>query len=391
MTLSDAFDWVLIAAIVVLSLRRFIILVASVFPPRCFSGPASLPVVAILVPARNERKVATRLLGALAKLRYPPEKLSFVLICDGCRDGTPELFHAWASQRTDAQVLELPQHMGKARALNAGFEQTKAEIIVTVDADLAPIDDFLIALVQPFADYGVGAAAAYLRPVNANENIVSRYTALTSWVHQLVTSAGISRMGLNPPTLGAAAFRTSALKQIGGWPPAPLGEDIAASTSLIRRGWKTRFVQEAIANNTVESEIAGYWWQHVRWARATFHTIARDKTRSAASWPQRLESFISSIGYGDRLIFVIAAAGALVGMLPRWLPVLYLAVPSMEIVLAAFKAGAVSKLPHFLLSCVLLFPVDLAASITAVFAQAMHRQYHWRSLRSTPIDDVVNQ
>jgi len=196
---------------------------------------------------------------------------------------------------------------------------------------------------------------------------------------------------LSPPTLGAAAFRSSALRQMGGWPLAPLGEDIAASTCLIRRGWRTQFVQAAIANNTVESELPGYWWQHVRWARATFHTIARDKTRFAASWPQRLESFVTSIGYGDRLIFVIAVAGALVGMLPGWVPVVYLAVPGMEIVVAAFKAGVGGKLPYFLLSSAVLFPVDLVASITAVLAQVLHRQYRWRSQRSTPGDGDVSQ
>ena len=128
-------------------------------------------------------------------------------------------------------------------------------------------------------DGKVGAAAAFLRPANADDNTVSRYASVTSLVHQLVTSAGSDRLGLNPPTLGASAFRRTALEQIGGFPAAPLGVDVAVSTALIHGGWRTRFVADAVADNTVVADLGAYWRQHVRWARATLRVAAAGPRR----------------------------------------------------------------------------------------------------------------
>ncbi len=381
----------MVAAIVALSLRRGVFLIASFLPPRLLPRPAALPSMTVLVPAWNECAVAQRLLGALARLRYPPEKLSFVFVCDGCVDETPVLFRAWADKCSNARVLELPQHKGKAAALNAGLLQAKAGIVVVMDADLEPHPDFLAELARPFADSRVGAAAAFLRPANADDNVVTRYAGITSWVHQLVTSAGTDRLGLNPPTLGAAAFRRTALEQIGGFPAVPLGEDIATSANLISQGWKTRFVATAVADNTVASDMRAYWRQHIRWARAVFGISTTVRPRSTASWQQRIEMGASSIGYADRLVFAIVAAGAVMAALPVWVPLLYLAVPGLEVVAALLKAGVRRNLPRFLLATFVFFVVDLAGSVAAVAAQLVGRPYRWDSPRALPGDNGANQ
>ena len=382
--MSFVFALVVIAAVVALSLRRGLFLVAALLPSRLQPRSTAPPGVSVLVPAHNEGRVARRLLEALAKLQYPPDQLSFVLICDGCSDKTPTLFHAWADQRSDTRVLELPHRVGKAGALNMGFRLAKAEVIVVVDADLTPQPDFLTKLVQPFADPAIGAAAAYLEPVNADVNIITRYAAITSWVHQLVTSAGIDRLGLSPPTFGAAALRRSALEHIGGFPELRAGEDVATSACLIHRGWRTRFVTDARAGNTVESSLRGYWRQHVRWARAASQIAASNRSQPMASWPQRLEMASSSISYGDRLVFATAVAGALTGTLSGWVPALYLVVPGLEIMAASLKADVRGALPRFLLAVPLLFAVDLIASISAVVVQILHRPLRWHNPRWVP-------
>ena len=129
---------VVVAAVVLLSLRRAAFLVAALLRPRPLPPPGVLPTLAVLVPARNERTVAERLLGSLARLKYPAEKLSFVLVCDGCVDQTPTIFRGWADGRSDSRVLELEEHKGKAAALNAGLRGVEAEIVAVVDADLQP-------------------------------------------------------------------------------------------------------------------------------------------------------------------------------------------------------------------------------------------------------------
>jgi cellulose synthase/poly-beta-1,6-N-acetylglucosamine synthase-like glycosyltransferase len=382
---------VVVAAVVALSLRRGTFLVAALLRSPPLPRPVALPAVTVLVPARNERAVSARLLRALARLEYPPDKLSFVLVCDGCSDQTPTVFRAWAGERSDARVLEQPLREGKAAALNAGLRLAKTEIVAVVDADLEPWPDFLLQLVRPFADGRVAAAAAFLRPANADDNIVTRYAAVTTWVHQLVTSAGTDRLGLNPPTLGAAAFRRTALEQIDGFPLLPAGVDVATSARLTRRGWRTRFVAAAVADNTVVSDVRDYWRQHVRWSRAVFPVPSTDRQPSSATLSQRLEMGASSIGYADRLVFAVAAGGSVAGALPVWVPLLYLAVPGLEIVAVLLKAGVWRRLPRFLLATLLFFAADLIGSVAAVIIHVARRPYRWHSPRRLHADGDANR
>ena len=386
------FEALMIGAIAALSLRRAIFLVAALFRSRRLPPAGALPTVTVLVPARNEGAVAERLLGALARLRYPTDKLSIVLVCDGCADATPTMFRAWAAARSDARVLELPLRVGKAAALNAGLRLAESEIVAVVDADLAPQPDFLHELVRPFADTRVGGAAAFLKPANPDENVVTRYAAVTTWVHQLVTSAGTDRLGLNPPTLGAAAFRRTALEQTDGFPVVPAGVDVATSFLLIRRGWRTRFVASAVADNIVVSNLSNYWRQHVRWSRAVFRVVnSADQPPVTVSLPQRLEMSASSIGNGDRLVFALAVVGTVAGALPLSVPLLYLAVPGLEVVAALLKAGVRRGLPRFLLATIAFFVADLAGSVAAVFIHAGRRPYRWHSPRWVKADGDANR
>lgn len=385
------FEVVVVAAVVALSLRRGAFLVAALLRSRPLPRLGVIPAVTVLVPARNEQAVSGRLLGALARLEYPTNKLSFVLVCDGCADETPTVFRAWAGERSDARVVELPLREGKAVALNAALRLARTEVVAVVDADLEPRPDFLLELMRPFADDRVAGAAAFLRPANADDNVVTRYAAVTTWVHQLITSAGTDRLGLNPPTLGAAAFRRTALEQIGGFPLVPAGVDVGTSSRLIRHGWRTRFVAAAVADNTVVSDARDYWRQHVRWSRAVFRVSTTERPAAAVSLPQRLEMGASSIGYADRLVFAVAAGGFVAGALPVWVPALYLAVPGLEIVAALLKAGVGRRLPRFLFATVLFFAADLVGSVAAVIIHVARRPYRWHSPRWRHVDRDAGQ
>jgi cellulose synthase/poly-beta-1,6-N-acetylglucosamine synthase-like glycosyltransferase len=270
-------------------------------------------------------------------------------------------------------------------ALNAALQLADTDLIVVLDADLKPQGEFLIHLTRPFADGGIAAAAAFLNPANAARTLVSRYAAVTTWVHQLVTSAGIDRLGLNPPTLGAAAYRRVALEQIGGFPLVPVGVDVATSARLIRAGWRTRFVAEAVADNVVVARARDWWRQHVRWTRAAFRVSRADAKRSdsrrATAWPQRLEMALAAIGNGDRIAFALAVAGAATRLVPGWVPLLYLTIPGLEVVAALWKAGFIRALPSFLGATGLFFGIDLLGSVAAVGIHSARRPYRWYNPR----------
>lgn len=379
MPLASAF---VVALLLALTLRRLAWLVASQLRPAPLPDPDEEHPITVIVPARNEAAVVPRLLEALERLEYSADRLRFVLVSDGSTDDTAVQFRGWAAGRADTDVLELRDRTGKAGALNAGLRAARAGIVVTLDADLDPASDFLREIVRPFADPTVGGVAGYLEPVNADRNLVTRYAALTTWVHQLVTSAGTDRLGLNPPTLGAAAFRREALEDIGGFPLVCVGEDVATSEQLSRRGWRIRFVRSAVARNVLVADLGQYWHQHTRWSRSTLQIAQRQRTPARYHHRlQVLEATAAAAGYADRIVLLLAMLGTLAGTIPAWAPVTYLALPGVA-TLAALRGAAIrSGAMRFLAAAALIFAVDVAASVTGVVLQLAHRPYRWHNPR----------
>jgi cellulose synthase/poly-beta-1,6-N-acetylglucosamine synthase-like glycosyltransferase len=160
-------------------------------------------------------------------------------------------------------------------------------------------------------------------------------------------------------------------------------------------------VADAVADNTVVSNVSSFWRQHVRWSRAVFRAVNTDQPKATTpkvttpqvttSLAQRLEMGAASIGYADRLVFAVAVAGALAGALPLWIPLLYLALPGLEIIAALLKAGVRSSLPRFLFATALFFVADIAGSIAAVIIHVARRPYRWHSPRSVPVEGDAQQ
>jgi len=107
-----------------------------------FSVPGGTPTapalaLSVVVPLYNEEgslhQLVEKLLEALRPLAFAFE---LVLVDDGSRDATPQILGQLATQVPELVAVLLRRNYGQTAAMAAGFDSSRAPIIVTLDGDL---------------------------------------------------------------------------------------------------------------------------------------------------------------------------------------------------------------------------------------------------------------
>jgi glycosyltransferase involved in cell wall biosynthesis len=94
-------------------------------------------VISVVVPVHEEeRSVALLQEGLAAALDPLGEPWESIFVDDGSADGTFAALTRLHAVHENVRVVRLRRNFGKAAALQAGFEQARGEVIVTIDGDL---------------------------------------------------------------------------------------------------------------------------------------------------------------------------------------------------------------------------------------------------------------
>ena len=120
--------------------------VANTFSSRV--NNKDLPVLDILVAARDEENVIERLVERLFNLDYPTNKLNIYIIDDGSSDKTPLILDRLSRQFDKLKVVSRSPNAGggKSGALNYALKFTHGEWLLVLDADAELKQDSLIRL-----------------------------------------------------------------------------------------------------------------------------------------------------------------------------------------------------------------------------------------------------
>ncbi|MEX2594719.1 MAG: glycosyltransferase [Anditalea sp.] len=102
-----------------------------------------LPMVSVLVPARNEEMDLLACLKSLEKLIYPGGKIQFVIGDDQSKDNTPTIIQEWVSQGENRVFVAVEEAAdpnkinGKANALSQMAKVADGDFYFYTDADCA--------------------------------------------------------------------------------------------------------------------------------------------------------------------------------------------------------------------------------------------------------------
>jgi cellulose synthase/poly-beta-1,6-N-acetylglucosamine synthase-like glycosyltransferase len=240
-------------------------------PKRTARNGGYLPMVSILIPARNEEKVIGRILQRTSELTYSKDKMQVIVIDDGSTDKTGEIAERYSRTYEYVKVVHRPEGeggQGKTSALNTGFKNAQGEIIFCFDADYYPQKDILEKLVKEFDDPKVGLVQGRITVLNEPQNMVTRLVALERVGGYRIDQQARNRLGLIAQFGGTVGgVRRSLLESLGGWDESILAEDTDLTFRVYLAGYKIRYVNDAESYEEAVESWTAYWKQRYRWAK----------------------------------------------------------------------------------------------------------------------------
>jgi 1,2-diacylglycerol 3-beta-glucosyltransferase len=286
------------------------------------------PRVSILVAAKNEVAVITRLVKALANLNYPSERYDLWMIDDNSDDGTGEQLDQLVDQYPNVHVIHRDGNAtgGKSGALNQVWPQTQGDVLVVFDADAQVPTDLLLQVVPLFQQQQVGAVQVRKEIANADTNFWTRGQAAEMAFDGYCQLKRIGQGGLGELRGNGQFVRRSALEQFGGWNEATITDDLDLTFRLHLTGWSIPVVFfPTVAEEGVTNAIA-LWHQRNRWAEGGYQRYLdywQLLTPSRLGWRKLLDLLMFGvIQYGIPTMTVPDLALAMArNRLPMMMPV----------------------------------------------------------------------
>ncbi len=268
--LGHALVWVFWIAVVAGAARSSLVLVLALLRrghAARLTDPS--PGVTVAIPAFNEELVITEAVGAALASGYPG--LRVIVVDDGSTDDTAgAVLRGYGQDRRVRLVRQ--KNGGKWSALNAALAMTGTEIIVAVDADTLLDPGAVAALAGHFADPRIGAVAGNVKVAN-RRGLLARFQALEYITAQNIDRRAAERLNAIMVVPGAiGAWRTEALRKVGGYSPDTITEDADLTVSVLRAGYRVAFEERALSLTDAPDTLTAFMKQRLRWSFGMMQT-----------------------------------------------------------------------------------------------------------------------
>ncbi|MEZ0342879.1 glycosyltransferase [Mycobacterium sp. pV006] len=234
-----------------------------------------LPPYTILVPAYNEPEVVGDLIGAMAALEYPADKLQVLLLLEADDDVTIAAAEECAQSDAITIVLVPPADpRTKPKACNYGLHFATGEIVTIFDAEDLPEPLQLRRVVAAFRELPDEIACVQAKLVyhNGHQNILTAwFTAeYAMWFGYLLPGM----MGSSSPIpLGGTSnhLRRDVLERIGAWDPFNVTEDADLGLRIAASGYRTAVIDSSTLEEA-NSDPINWIRQRSRWYKGYLQT-----------------------------------------------------------------------------------------------------------------------
>ncbi|MEM6448832.1 MAG: glycosyltransferase family 2 protein [Cyanobacteria bacterium P01_D01_bin.105] len=258
----------------------------------------SLPYVSLLVAAKNEAQVISKLVESLLHIDYPASRYDLWIIDDYSTDATPQILDELAVKYPQLNVVHRGPEAtgGKSGALNLVWPKTQGDILAVFDAD-AHVSKDLLRHVVPMFDANQGGAetgAVQVRKAiaNAGTNFWTRGQKAEMALDIYMQERRIAIGGIGELRGNGQFVRRDAIAQCGGWNEETITDDLDLTVQLHLNKWNIGLLfTPAVAEEGVTSALA-LWHQRNRWAEGGFQRYLdywRPLLRNRLGWQKSVD------------------------------------------------------------------------------------------------------
>ncbi len=220
--------------------------------------------VSVIIPAYNEEESIEKTIKSALSLNYQKDKIEIMIIDDGSKDKTYEIAKRFSSRKDPKVKVLTKSNGGKGSALNFGIKHSKAEIIVTMDADTFAEKDSLRKMVGYFYNKDITAVTPSMgvyKPKNIWQKIQQIEYAMGVFLRKSFST--INAIHVTPGAF--SAYRRDFFETFGGYDEKNITEDLEIALRIQSKNLKIENASKAIAYTIAPNSFKTLLIQRRRW------------------------------------------------------------------------------------------------------------------------------
>lgn len=258
--------------------------------PRIFRVPQKS--FTVLLPARHEEDVIQQTIERVVRANYPAKLLEIVVICEAGDRGTIE--------KAEGKIAELKSNgidnarliifddlpINKPHGLNAGFRNTKNEVVTIFDAEdeIHPEIFNIVNTVMLEEGYRVVQCGVQLMNFDSSWystlNVLEYFFWFKSRLHYHAS------LGMIPLGGNTVFFAREIMEALGGWDENNLTEDADVGIRISAMGEKVRVVydDEYVTKEETPPTLNQFVRQRTRWSQGFLQTLKKGTWKLLPTW-----------------------------------------------------------------------------------------------------------
>ncbi len=231
------------------------------------------PCISVIMSVYNEAKVLEEKVLSLLRSDYPHDLAEFIIGSDGSDDGTDMIMKELAAADSRIRFVHFGERRGKPALLNYLASMAKGEILTVTDANVIFTAGTLRHLAQGFRLPDTGLCDATVKPGSSDDRGITRQENFYARFETALKRAEGDLWGAMPgPYGGCYAIRRNLFPVI---PDNTLVDDLYVGLTVLRKGFRSFNVPEAIVFEDTQADMAAQFRRRVRIAAGSFQNLFR--------------------------------------------------------------------------------------------------------------------